>query len=188
MDNTGCPKVSVGTFTEDNSVIDCVNTKSFEPPIVQTTGIFFDIWHAMVRAKSPRFMLETVLNVNFYNPVSCWSIRMWHGDVINVSKSSYFPPYQWTESTFHWHMQLQELLKEQRSIKAEFFSSSADSFKGKDLSWKEERIERKCLWLMGGKTVLAIREATISHRVSKRSSERSRESSSERSTASFSIF
>ena len=125
----------------------------------------------MVRTKSPRFMLETVLNVNFYNPVSCWSIRMWHGDVINVSKSSYFPPYQWTESTFHWHMQLQELLKEQRSIKAEFFSSSADSFKGKDLSWKEERIERKCLWLMGGKTVLAIREATISHRASKRSSE-----------------
>ena len=30
---TGCPKVSVGTFTEDNSVIDRVNAKSFESPI-----------------------------------------------------------------------------------------------------------------------------------------------------------
>ena len=38
--HTGCPKVSVGTFTEDNSVIDCVNAKSFKPPIVHTTGIF----------------------------------------------------------------------------------------------------------------------------------------------------
>ena len=37
---TGCPKVTVGTFTEDNSVIDRVNAKSFEPLIVHTTGIF----------------------------------------------------------------------------------------------------------------------------------------------------
>ena len=40
METTGCPKVSVGTFTEDNSVIDRVNAKSFQPPIVHTTGIF----------------------------------------------------------------------------------------------------------------------------------------------------
>ena len=37
---TGCPKVSVTTFTEDNSAVYCEIVKSFEPPIVHMTGIF----------------------------------------------------------------------------------------------------------------------------------------------------
>ena len=38
--HTGCPKVSVCTFGEDNSVIDCMSAKPFEPPIMHSTGIF----------------------------------------------------------------------------------------------------------------------------------------------------
>ena len=77
LDPTGCPKVSVTTFTEDYSVIYQVIAKSFEKPIVHTTGIFFDIWHTTVRPKSPWFMLETVLNGIFYTTVSGCSCRMW---------------------------------------------------------------------------------------------------------------
>ena len=104
-------------------------------------------------------MLETVLNRILHNPVSRWSIRMWLkmqwmpiNCVISLyieGRSQHFTGKCLELQEFH------EIRKERRMSKVEFFSSFLSLCivcklfcSILYLSWNEQRMERKCWWLL----------------------------------------